>query len=140
MSLLIQCHRICHSAGTKNLFDSLNLTINQGDRIGLVGHNGSGKSTLLSIINGTLEADNGDLSRSRSLQLETVEQFIDPSLIDLSLSDALANKFTEEQRESNYFKVEQLLNELGFTSTESQYRVGDLSGGQQNRLMFARAV
>lgn len=140
MSLLIQCHRICHSAGTKNLFDSLNLTINQGDRIGLVGHNGSGKSTLLSIINGTLEADNGDLSRSRSLQLETVEQFIDPSLIDLSLSDALANKFTEEQRESNYFKVEQLLNELGFTCTESQYRVGDLSGGQQNRLMFARAV
>jgi ATP-binding cassette subfamily F protein 3 len=140
VSSLIQCHRITHSAGTKGLFDSLSLSINDGDRIGLVGHNGSGKSTLLSIINGSVDVDTGDLSRSRSLHLETVEQFIDPSLVDLNLSDALAIKFSEEERESNFFKVEQLLSELGFSSSENSYRVGDLSGGQQNRLMFARAV
>ena len=140
MSSLIQCHRITHAAGTKSLFESLNLSINDGDRIGLVGHNGSGKSTLLSVINGSVEADSGDISRSRNLQLETVEQFIDPSLIDLSLSDALAKKFSEEEKESNFFKVEQLLSELGFSNTENGFRVGDLSGGQQNRLMFARAV
>ncbi len=52
MAVLIQCHRITHSVGTKNLFHNLDLTISSGDRIGLVGHNGSGKSTLLSLLSG----------------------------------------------------------------------------------------
>ncbi|MBL4680970.1 MAG: ABC-F family ATP-binding cassette domain-containing protein [Pseudomonadales bacterium] len=140
MSSLLQCHRLTHAAGTKMLFKSLNISINDGDRIGLVGHNGSGKSTLLSILSGSLVADDGDLSTSRHLHLETVEQFISDSLNRLSLISALAIKLPTEDRQFKQYQAEQLLSELGFSSHEFSYLVSDLSGGQQNRLMFARAI
>lgn len=137
---LLQGHRISHSLGTKTLFKSLDIYINEGDKIGLVGHNGSGKSTLLAILSQELDADEGEISRNRGLQLEVVEQFINPALSDQSLAKALADKLPAEEKDFNQYRVEQLLAELGFSPAEYEYRVSDLSGGQQNRLMFARAV
>ena len=126
--------------GIKPLFEDLDLTINTGDRIGLVGHNGSGKSTLFSILNKQQEADNGDISRTTDLLLETVEQFIDPELNNLSLFDALCAKLPADERDFSDYKSSKLLAQLGFSTQEMGYQVSDLSGGQQNRLMFARAV
>lgn len=140
MTVLIQCHRISHRAGTKPLFSNLDLAINEGDRIGLVGHNGCGKSTLLSLLNGSQEADEGDLSYNSALALETVEQFIDPALLDHTLASAVAAKLPEEERAFGDYKVTILLTQLGFTEDQFEHKVRDLSGGQQNRLMFARAV
>ncbi|MBT3427474.1 MAG: ABC-F family ATP-binding cassette domain-containing protein [Gammaproteobacteria bacterium] len=140
MTPLLQGHRISHSLGTKTLFKSLDISINEGDKIGLVGHNGSGKSTLLAILSQELDADEGEISRNRGLQLEVVEQFINPGLSNQSLVNALADKLPKEEKDFNQYRVEQLLTELGFSPAEYEYRVADLSGGQQNRLMFARAV
>jgi ATPase subunit of ABC transporter with duplicated ATPase domains len=140
MATLIQCHRLTHSLGDKALFKSLDIAINEGDKIGLVGHNGSGKSTLLGILSQALEADEGEISLNRGLQLEVVEQFINPRLSDTTLAEALADKLPEEGKDFNQYLVEQLLAELGFSPNEYNYLVSDLSGGQQNRLMFARAV
>ena len=47
--------------GTKQLFTDVELYINRGDKICLVGRNGCGKSTLLKVISGVIEADNGDI-------------------------------------------------------------------------------
>ena len=140
MATLIQCHRLTHSLGNKALFKSLDIAINEGDKIGLVGHNGSGKSTLLGILSQALEANEGEISLNRGLQLEVVEQFINPRLSDHTLAQALADKLPEEGKDFNQYRVEQLLAELGFSPIEYNYLVSDLSGGQQNRLMFARAV
>ncbi len=126
--------------GTKTLFRELDLTINTNDRIGMVGHNGSGKSTLLSILEGAASPDSGDISRNRALHLETVEQFISPSLLDLTLIEALVSKLPVEEKITSRYKAEQLLAGLGFSDHEHSFRVADLSGGQQNRLMFARAI
>ena len=109
MSVLIQCHRLNHTVGIKPLFESLDLTINTGDKIGLVGHNGSGKSTLFSILNKQQEADDGDISRTTNLLLETVEQFIDPSLNGLSLFAALKLKLPTEEQDFSDYKASMLL-------------------------------
>ena len=45
------------------LFDSVNLQIDDGERLGLLGRNGAGKSTLLKILEGTLAPDSGDMVR-----------------------------------------------------------------------------
>lgn len=140
MPPLLQCHRISHSAGTKSLFKNLDLTINDGDKVGLVGFNGAGKSTLLAILNQSSEPDEGDISRSRNLQLESVEQFISSDLLELTLLEALLDKLSDEEKDFGEYKVQQCLQELGFNTNEFEYKVKDLSGGQQNRLMFARAI
>ena len=140
MPPLLQCHRISHSAGTKSLFNNLDFTVNEGDKVGLVGFNGAGKSTLLSILNQSCEADEGDISRSRQLQLESVEQFISIDLMELTLLEALLDKLSNDEKDFGEYKVQQCLQELGFSPAELDYKVADLSGGQQNRLMFARAM
>jgi len=126
--------------GTKTLFRELDMTINANDRIGLVGHNGSGKSTLLSILEGATSPDTGDISRNKALYLETVEQFISTSLLGLTLIEALVSKLPGGEKITNRYRAEQLLDQLGFSVDEHSFRVADLSGGQQNRLMFARAI
>jgi ATP-binding cassette subfamily F protein 3 len=137
---LLQCHNIGHNVGTRRLFGGISWSINEGSKAGLVGHNGAGKSTLLAILSGDLEADEGDLSRSLQLQLEIVEQFLPAYLQQQQLLDCLLQKIATEERDFSVYKAEKLLDTMGFSSAERGYLVGDLSGGQQNRLMFARAV
>ncbi|MFT6039661.1 MAG: ATP-binding cassette subfamily F protein 3 [Candidatus Azotimanducaceae bacterium] len=139
MSTLIQCANISHMAGTKALFSGLDLTIDSTARIGLVGHNGAGKSTLLALLGGE-PADGGEISRSNDLHLEIVEQFMPEALLDLTLLAALTDKLTADERDFSAYKVARRLAQLGFADTEFDHRVRDLSGGQQNRLMFARAI
>jgi ATPase subunit of ABC transporter with duplicated ATPase domains len=140
MTTLLQCYRVSHAAGTKHLFQELDLTIQSGDKIGMVGHNGCGKSTLLSILNRNQPPDDGEIAFNNSLVLETVEQFIDVRLTKLTLFDALLEKLPAAERSFGEYRVSMLLEQLGFMADEFQYRVDALSGGQQNRLMFARAI
>ena len=138
--ILLQGNGLSYSAGTKNLFQDVSLSINEGDKIGLVGHNGAGKSTLLAILAGGLEQEAGDISRRKDLNLETVEQFLPTDLEEQSLLSCVLVKLPTEERDYSAYKAEKLLHSLGFSNEEFEYRVADLSGGQQNRLMFARAV
>ncbi len=57
-----------------------------------------------------------------------------------SLFEALAEKLPADQRVASHYRADQMLASMGFTECEYNYAVQDLSGGQQNRLMFARAM
>ena len=56
------------------LFENLDLGIDSGERLGLVGKNGTGKTTLLRLIAGDLPADKGELARRRGLAVSILEQ------------------------------------------------------------------
>ena len=58
----------------KVLLDGASVTLNPGEKVGLVGRNGAGKSTLFALINGTLNEDGGDFSLPRQWRLAQVAQ------------------------------------------------------------------
>ena len=58
----------------KVLLDGANVTINPGEKVGLVGRNGAGKSTLFGLLNGSLHEDSGDFSFPRQWRLAQVAQ------------------------------------------------------------------
>src|SRR5580704_16351482 len=60
--------------GGRTLFADVSLQVNRADRIGLVGPNGAGKSTLFSIILGTLEPDDGKISKERNVSFGYLPQ------------------------------------------------------------------
>jgi ABC transport system ATP-binding/permease protein len=62
------------TVGDKTLFNDISFTINEGDRIGLIGINGTGKSTLLSIIAGSLDADSASFDHPNDYRIAHLPQ------------------------------------------------------------------
>ena len=58
----------------KVLLDSASVTLNPGEKVGLVGRNGAGKSTLFALLNGTLHEDGGDFSIPTQWRMAQVAQ------------------------------------------------------------------
>ena len=72
--VLLNADGLSKAFGTRTLFEDVDLTVEDGDSIGLVGHNGVGKSTLLRILAGDEPADAGEITRARDLRLEYLDQ------------------------------------------------------------------
>src|ERR1041384_4376196 len=94
------------------LFSELNLTINAGDRIGLVAANGRGKSTLFRCIAGDLDPTEGEITKAGGVTVGYVEQDVPPSLLDRSLYDAVLTALPPEQADSESWRVDVLLESL----------------------------
>lgn len=71
---MIQANNVCLSFGEQKVFDSVSFTINQSDRIGLVGRNGSGKSTMLKAIAGMQHLDDGTFSIGNKMTIAYMPQ------------------------------------------------------------------
>ena len=133
--MLIELRNITQHVGERTLFDGLNLAINLNDRLGLVGHNGSGKSTLLALLAGRLECEAGEVVRRRGLVVAEVEQFLPSEVVDLSVRELFAHELGAEA-----WLGEAALSKLGVNDSDFDLACADLSGGQRNRLLFARAL
>ena len=66
---MIRLQQLSLMRGTKPLFDKTDLTLNPGDKIGLIGANGAGKSTLFAMLRNELQPDQGDIDFPRSWRM-----------------------------------------------------------------------
>ena len=74
MSSIVTLQQASLSFGGPTIFDKIDLQINSGERIGLLGRNGMGKSTLLKVINSEYKIDSGVLSVSQGVIISSLEQ------------------------------------------------------------------
>jgi ATPase subunit of ABC transporter with duplicated ATPase domains len=122
------------------LFSRLNLVVNPGDRIGLVAANGRGKTTLLRCIAGTMEASEGEITRSRGLTIGYVEQNVPEALMDTPVHAAVLETLSAEQRLSERWRVDVVLESLWVPESLRQRPLKQLSGGWQRLAMLARVL
>jgi len=71
---LLQAKNLHHSFGDQPLLDHVDLTLEPGERVCLVGRNGSGKSTLLKILAGGIKADDGEIIHGPELRIAELKQ------------------------------------------------------------------
>lgn len=71
---MITVHKLRLSYGTRIIFDDVSFTLDQRERVGLVGRNGSGKSTLLKLIAGYAPIESGTISRAKSKTIAYLPQ------------------------------------------------------------------
>ena len=88
--MLLRIEEIAKGFGARSLFEGVGLTVNAGDRVGLVGPNGAGKTTLLRIVAGEEPADAGRCIQTRGARVARLRQEIDPTR-DRVLFDEVAS-------------------------------------------------
>ena len=123
------------------LFDDTSFSINEGEKIGLIGVNGTGKSTLLKIVAGLEDADSGSVVRGRSLYIRYLSQIPEFAEGDTVLESVMR----ENAGETHYSSADEMqataksmLNKLGIT--EHDALTSTLSGGQRKRVALASVL
>jgi ATP-binding cassette subfamily F protein 3 len=134
---MIQLTNICKNFTTQELFKNLNLKLNAGNRLGLVGRNGSGKSTLFKIITGEEHPDEGEVIIPKNYKIGTLKQHLTFSEKTLRQEAALA--LGEEMKYDTY-RVEKILFGLGFTAADLDKDPLSFSGGYQIRINLAKLL
>jgi len=151
----------------KVLLDKASVTLNPGEKVGLVGRNGAGKSSLFALINGTLHEDGGEFSMPPTWRLAQVAQempetdqsataFViegDTALTAAQDEVAAAEASGDGERMAHAYmdlhdagshdaqaRAQALILGLGFKTTELDNPVSSFSGGWRMRLQLARAL
>ena len=96
------------------LFKNINLKVESGDRIGLIGPNGSGKTTLLRIISGQMQADEGQVEKSADTTVGFLEQEVLETRVDQTVRELAVSAFEEANR------LEQRLESIGTEIAEME--------------------
>ena len=166
MANLLQVENLTKSFGVNSLFDDINFTINEGDKVGLIAKNGTGKSTLLSIIAGDDTPDDGKLIFKNDVTIGYLKQLpqFEPhlSVMDTCLigdddqskairqyENALIEGNNEEMTKAiqamdlasawDYEeRFKQILSQLKID--DFKQRISELSGGQIKRVALAKIL
>ncbi len=139
VALLLNANELRKSYGAVPLFQNISLTINEGDRLGLIGPNGSGKSTLLEILAGRREPDLGEVSMRKNTRLGYVAQqseFQPGTTVRQVIQRALEQS---TQHASDYEgRLAETLGRTGFVDFDVD--ASTLSGGWRKRVAIAEAL
>ena len=95
--VLLTLQDVCKAFGLNVILKDINLTLKEGQRLGLVGVNGSGKSTLMKIITGDMAPDSGTVSLLRGTRVGLLTQQADITS-ELTVVEELSRVFEPLQR------------------------------------------
>lgn len=129
---LLQLSSILLTFGGNPLYDGLDLTVQEGDRVALVGRNGSGKSTLMKVMAGLVEPDQGARTVPSGTRVGYMEQEPDLSAF-ATLGDYAASGLSEAER----YRIEMVAEGLKFRPDAP---VATASGGERRRAALAKLL
>ena len=167
---MIRLQQLTLMRGTKPLFELADLTINPGEKVGLIGANGTGKSTLFAMLRDELHPDSGSIDFPKQWRIAHVAQetpALDRAAVDYVIDgDAVLRNYEQElatleaqgtradghrigelhakladaDAYTAQSRAEQLLAGLGFTEAQMMQSVSSFSGGWRMRLNLAQAL
>ncbi len=138
---LITIEHLTKSYTERLLFDDTAFSINEGEKVGLIGINGTGKSTLLKIVAGLEEADQGSVVRRRNLYIRYL-----PQIPAFTAGDTVLDAIVRDNRDEPHFSsreeieasAKNILTRLGIYDFDE--KVDHLSGGQRKRVALTSVL
>lgn len=134
---VFEISNITKSFKNKQILKGVDLIVNRGDIIGLLGLNGEGKSTLIKIILGILSQDYGEVKRNFDIKSD-----VGVMLQEISMPEKMkVYEWLDMVKcfSTNSESVESILDSVNLRTVRNKY-CDSLSGGQQRRVQFATAI
>jgi hypothetical protein len=134
---VFEISNITKSFKNKQILKGVDLIVNRGDIIGLLGLNGEGKSTLIKIILGILSQDYGEVKRNFDIKSD-----VGVMLQEISMPEKMkVYEWLDMVKcfSTNSKSVESVLDSVNLRTVRNKY-CDSLSGGQQRRVQFATAI
>ncbi|MBR3288829.1 MAG: ABC-F family ATP-binding cassette domain-containing protein [Lachnospiraceae bacterium] len=122
------------SAPTEHAIAKVNLLVNRGDRLAVIGANGTGKSTFIKTIVGVLPKISGEYSFGHEIEFE----YFDQRIAENNSTKTLFDDFSDEFPTYDNTEVRNRLGRFLFGEEDISKRVCDLSGGEKVRLCLAK--
>lgn len=135
---ILTAEQITKSYTERKLLDHVSFSMQEGEKIGVIGINGTGKSTLLKILAGEEEPDEGELILGNHVVVRYLPQNPEFPLQAGVLETVLAHRESHEEVWDKEGEAKRMLTRLGITDFEQ--KVGELSGGQRKRLALAAVL
>ncbi len=135
---VVRMRNVSYSYGDEKVIDGLTLTLQRGERIGLVGNNGVGKSTLVRLMLGELQPQEGTVKIGTGLQTAYFDQLrrdLDPNRTVADIVGDGRDYITINGKQRH---VVGYLRGFLFSAKRAMSPAGILSGGERNRVLLAR--
>lgn len=118
--IILSCNNINKSFGVESILEDISFSVNEGDKIGIVGVNGTGKTTLFKIITGIYGYDSGDIYTAKNCRLGYLEQNTN-LYSDRTVYEEVLSVFSNlVQAEENLRKLEHEISEHSTTENTEE--------------------
>ena len=135
---ILTIENLTHSYSERKLFDDTSFSLEEGEKVGIIGINGTGKSTLLNIIAGNIVPDEGKVTIANKVIIEMLSQH--PSFDDDET--VIHYVMTDVPKDEDMFAVEAeakaMLQTFGLTDYDEL--TCHMSGGQRKKIALVRAL
>ena len=135
---LLSLRNVSLAFGGPRLLDQVDLQIEPGERLCLMGRNGEGKSTLLRLIRGEIEADDGEVMRQQGLRISMLPQDL-PHQRDGTVADHVSAGLDNAGHPplASFHRVRAVISRMGLDQ-DAQFQ--DLSSGMKRRVLLGQAL
>lgn len=133
--MLISANNLSARIGSREVLRDINLTVDHGEIVTIVGPNGSGKTSLLKVLIGALAPTKGKIQKAPDLRVGYVPQKLHVE----AMLPMTVGRFLNLPHKKSKQAIEDALTLAGVPGIEKQQILG-LSGGQFQRILLARAM
>lgn len=148
---IIKLEKVAFSYGKEEFLKDINLTIYEGDFLGIIGPNGGGKTTLLKLISGLLKPQKGKISvlgkspKEAREDIGYLSQFMNIDFdfpitaYEIVLLSKVGNKLIKRYSKNDMESTKKAMKKLGIWNLKNK-KLNELSGGEKQRVFAARAL
>ena len=138
--IVIEAHGVSKAYGDTVLFEGLEFSLPKGGIVGVIGPNGAGKTTLFRLITGQEKPDSGSFKVGETVKLGYVDQSRDSLNAEKNVFDEITDGLDYVLLGKKEMNARTYVSKFNFSGSDQQKFVGQLSGGERNRVHLAKML